>query len=80
MSTYRMSIPPVAWTSTAKGCLLLTDDGPLQARISQPRSKIRKVYWAQVEGVPSDEQLDELRKWCKTKGRPGQGTVGEIYR
>jgi len=44
----------------SEGLLLLTDDGRLQARISQPKSKIRKRYWAQVEGAPSDEQLARL--------------------
>ena len=44
----------------SEGLLLLTDDGSLQARISQPRSKIHKRYWAQVEGLASDELLKAL--------------------
>jgi len=44
----------------SEGLLLLTDDGRMQARISQPRSKIKKRYWAQVEGIASDEQLESL--------------------
>ena len=44
----------------SEGLLVLTDDGRLQARISQPRSKIRKRYWAQIEGVASDAQLKSL--------------------
>lgn len=44
----------------SEGLLVLTDDGRLQARISQPQSNIRKCYWAQVEGRPSDEQLRQL--------------------
>jgi 23S rRNA pseudouridine2457 synthase len=44
----------------SEGLLLLTDDGRLQARISQPRSKITKVYHAQVEGDPSPAQLARL--------------------
>lgn len=44
----------------SEGLLLLTDDGRLQARISQPRSGTRKTYRAQVEGVPSPGQLEEL--------------------
>jgi 23S rRNA pseudouridine2457 synthase len=44
----------------SEGLLLLTDDGRLQARISQPKSKIRKTYWAQIEGVASDEQIEQL--------------------
>ena len=44
----------------SEGLILLTDDGRLQARISQPRSKIIKVYRAQVEGEPSPAQLARL--------------------
>src|SRR5579872_440780 len=46
----------------SEGLLLLTDDGQLQARISSPRHKLAKIYWAQVEGVPTDAALDALRK------------------
>ena len=46
----------------SEGLLLLTDDGLLQARISSPRHKLAKIYWAQVEGVPTDAALDALRK------------------
>jgi 23S rRNA pseudouridine2457 synthase len=51
----------------SEGLLLLTDDGRLQARISQPRSKIQKRYWAQVEGTATDEQLGNLQKGVKLK-------------
>ncbi|MDH3274398.1 MAG: pseudouridine synthase [Gammaproteobacteria bacterium] len=46
----------------SEGLLLLTDDGKLQARISQPDSKVRKTYWAQVEGEASENQLASLRE------------------
>jgi len=46
----------------SEGLLLLTDDGSLQARISSPRFKLPKVYWAQVEGAPTDEALAPLRQ------------------
>ncbi len=46
----------------SEGLLLLTDDGALQARISSPKFKLAKVYWAQVEGLPDDEALTRLRK------------------
>jgi 23S rRNA pseudouridine2457 synthase len=46
----------------SEGLLLLTDDGILQARIAEPKHKIAKVYWAQVEGSPSRTALDRLRK------------------
>jgi len=45
----------------SEGLLLLTDDGTLQARISNPRHKLAKVYWAQVEGVPTESALASLR-------------------
>jgi 23S rRNA pseudouridine2457 synthase len=46
----------------SEGLLLLTDDGALQARISSPRHKLPKIYWAQVEGEPTDAALQALRK------------------
>jgi 23S rRNA pseudouridine2457 synthase len=45
----------------SEGLLLLTDDGALQARIANPRHKLAKVYWAQVEGTPTEAVLNELR-------------------
>jgi 23S rRNA pseudouridine2457 synthase len=45
----------------SEGLLLLTDDGALQARISSPRHKLAKVYWAQVEGTPTAAALASLR-------------------
>lgn len=45
----------------SEGLLLLTDDGALQARITEPRHKLAKVYWAQVEGVPTEAALATLR-------------------
>jgi 23S rRNA pseudouridine2457 synthase len=46
----------------SEGLLLLTDDGALQARIANPRHKLPKTYWAQVEGLPTDEALAALRE------------------
>lgn len=45
----------------SEGLLLLTADGALQARISSPRFKMPKTYWVQVEGTPTDAQLQTLR-------------------
>ena len=45
----------------SEGLLLLTDDGPLAHRLSDPRHKQPKTYWVQVEGVPTDEALARFR-------------------
>ncbi|MEM9550090.1 MAG: pseudouridine synthase [Pseudomonadota bacterium] len=54
----------------SEGLLLLTDDGRLQARITQPRSKNPKTYWVQVEGIPDDEALARLRAGVTLKDGP----------
>ena len=45
----------------SEGLLLLTNDGRLQARITDPKHKLSKTYWVQVDGEPTREQLDQLR-------------------
>jgi 23S rRNA pseudouridine2457 synthase len=45
----------------SEGLLLLTDDGALQARVADPRHKLEKVYWVQVEGEPAPAALAALR-------------------
>jgi len=54
----------------SEGLLVLTNDGVLQARLTQPKSKQPKIYWVQVEGAPSDEQLEQLRKGVTLKDGP----------
>src|SRR5690606_27944438 len=46
----------------SEGLLLLTDDGKEQARISDPRYKMAKTYWVQVEGAPTEDALTPLRQ------------------
>jgi 23S rRNA pseudouridine2457 synthase len=46
----------------SEGLLLLTNDGQLQARIADPRFKMEKIYWVQVEGEPDDDALAALRQ------------------
>jgi 23S rRNA pseudouridine2457 synthase len=45
----------------SEGLLLLTDDGALAARLTDPRHATAKTYLVQVEGTPDDAQLDRLR-------------------
>nr|WP_314901760.1 pseudouridine synthase [uncultured Deefgea sp.] len=45
----------------SEGLLLLTDSGPLQHKITDPKHKLVKTYWVQVEGIPDDAALQALR-------------------
>jgi 23S rRNA pseudouridine2457 synthase len=54
----------------SEGLLLLTDDGPLQARITDPRHALAKVYWAQVEGKPAPAALARLRDGVELNDGP----------
>ncbi len=51
----------------SEGLLLLTDDGRLQARLTDPRHKLAKVYLAQVEGEIGEESLAALRSGVTLK-------------
>lgn len=51
----------------SEGLLLLTDDGQLQHLITDPRHKLAKTYWVQVEGVPDEAALQKLRNGIDLK-------------
>ena len=65
----------------SEGLLLLTDDGGLAHRITDPRHKLAKTYRVQVEGDPQDAQLDTLRRGVALNDgmtRPAQATRIDI--
>ena len=49
---------------------MLTADGALQARISHPKNKLAKTYWVEVEGIPTDAQLERLARGVDVDGVP----------
>jgi 23S rRNA pseudouridine2457 synthase len=54
----------------SEGLLLLTNDGQLQARIADPKHKLAKTYWVQVDGEPTEEQLQRLRDGVELNDGP----------
>ncbi|HDL7470351.1 TPA: 23S rRNA pseudouridine(2457) synthase RluE [Yersinia enterocolitica] len=54
----------------SEGLLVLTNDGKLQARLTQPAQKTGKVYFVQVEGLPDEDALSQLRTGITLKDGP----------
>jgi len=61
----------------SEGLLLLTDHGPLQARIAEPRHKLPKTYLVQVEGSVSEAAMAQLRQGVTLKDGPTRPAMVE---
>lgn len=62
----------------SEGLLLLTDNGRLQHTITDPKHKLPKTYWVQVEGVPNQQALKQLQQGVVLKDgktRPAQARL-----
>ena len=67
----------------SEGLLLLTDDGRLQNKITQPNHHLTKTYWAQVEGIPTDKDKsnkDNLPIPTRIKRRQGKPALAHMRR
>lgn len=62
----------------SEGLLILTGDGQMQARIADPKHKLPKTYWVQVEGLISQTALEQLRNGVQLKDgltRPAKAEI-----
>jgi len=62
----------------SEGLLLLTGDGKLQHKISDPENKMPKTYWVQVDNQVTEEAVEQLKKGVMLKDgltRPAQAKI-----
>ena len=62
----------------SEGLMVLTDNGKLQAKISNPKFRSPKTYLAQVEGTPTEGQLEQLRAGVVLKDGPTRPAQVEL--
>lgn len=62
----------------SEGLLLLTDHGKLQQYIADPKFKLDKTYWAQVEGTITDEAIGQLRRGVQLNDGPTKPARAQI--
>jgi 23S rRNA pseudouridine2457 synthase len=51
----------------SEGLLVLTNDGKLQNKLASPKHKTAKMYWVQVEGIPQQQAIEQLRSGVNLK-------------
>jgi len=61
----------------SEGLLILTDDGSVQHRLADPKFKLEKTYWVQVEGEITDDALERLRRGVQLKDGPTRPAKAE---
>lgn len=62
----------------SEGLVVLTDDGSLQHRISDPRHKLAKTYWVQVEGIPTGDAMARLGRRIDLRDFVTQPAMAEL--
>jgi 23S rRNA pseudouridine2457 synthase len=62
----------------SEGLVVLTDDGKLQNKITDPKNKMAKTYWAQVEGEITNDAVSQLKKGVKLKDGVTQSAKAKI--
>jgi pseudouridine synthase len=54
----------------SEGLLILSEDTRLRTMLTEPRHETPRTYWAQVEGIPDDRAVEQLRSGVMIKGKP----------